>query len=53
MADYIVNEKWHERQKGDGNEHIVMMAAKLLKVAIREATYQMNCYPSCEYVQHP
>ena len=53
MANYIVNEKWHDEQKGDESEHIVVMAAKLLKVVIREAAYQMDCYPSCEDVQDP
>ena len=41
------------KKKGDKSEYVVVTAAKLLKTAIREASYQMDSYPSCEDVQDP
>jgi hypothetical protein len=53
MAAYIVNRKWHEQQKANVSEHIIITAAKLLKATIREATYSMDSYPTCADVQDP
>ena len=52
MSSYIVNQKWHEQQKCSETEHIVVTAAKLLRAVIRESSYQMDVYPSCEDVQN-
>jgi len=52
MASYIVNEKWHDDQKGDRSEHTVITAAKLLRAVISESNYSMDSYPSVEDFQH-
>jgi len=49
MASYIINTRWYEDRKidvDDDSERIVITAAKLLKAAIREASYSTDAYPS-------
>lgn len=53
MGSYIINQKWHDDQKDNQNEHLMITAAKLLKTAIRKASYDMEMYPSCSDIQDP
>jgi hypothetical protein len=53
MAAYILNKKWHDDNTVNQTEHIVITAAKLLKTVIREHTYEMSSYPSCDDVSDP
>jgi len=50
MANYIVNTKSRKEKIEDDSERTVATAAKLLKSAIREATYEKDVYPTCENI---
>ena len=53
IGDYILNQKWHDDQKQTEDDHIIVTAAKLLKAAIREQSYDMDSYPTCEDISNP
>jgi len=53
MGAYIINQKWHDDNKEDLTEHIIVTAAKLLKATIREAQYETASYPTCEDIRDP
>jgi len=48
MTSFIVNDEWYRRQKQqtDDSERIVIIAAKLMKFAVRELKCDMDTYPS-------
>ena len=49
MAKYIINEKWYSEKEANVEEEaecIVITAAKIIRVEIREREYNTDSYPT-------